>query len=144
MNNVSYFKVFLAVLFANLASALVIFIVSTMMWYFTGKALLDTFSGKANKIDTPHTRARIAAEQQTQFTGHSQLPMADDGVNRLLEKQQEQAAKYQRERKDRINAYKTNLEVCNFWRKDYDLNKSKYNKDMMEGACKRAAQTVAY
>ncbi len=100
MGNISYFKIFLAMLFANLAAALIIFIVSTMMWYFTGKAIFEAIGGSKTAYDTPHSRAKIAAQQQPSMPLQNTQTASNDSFNQILEKQRAQLAQAQRDRKE--------------------------------------------
>lgn len=85
---------------------------------------------------TPHSRAQAQAQQEA---------LKNKLVPRSLSSTQQRS---QTNNSDGLeakrNAYKTNLEVCNFWRGEYSGNKSKYNKRMMDNSCKRARETFVY
>lgn len=60
----------------------------------------------------------------------------EESQRQLRKRQAEQAAKQQAIN----NAQRTNNEICDFWRSEYQQLQSDRNKSMMDGACARAAK----
>jgi len=61
----------------------------------------------------------------------------EESQRRARERQAQRAAKQQIIN----NAQRTNNEICDFWRNEYQQLQSERNKSMMDGACSRSAKS---
>ncbi|WP_462181565.1 hypothetical protein [Pseudoalteromonas gelatinilytica] len=119
--NINYIKLYFCLTLTGIS------IFATMESYYLYRAHVLAKEAQAIANQAERDAKAAAVRAQLDF---------EESQRQLKKRQAEQAAK----QKLIDNAQRTNNEICNFWRNEYQKLQSDRNKSMMDGACARAAK----
>src|SRR5690606_39048524 len=126
----SWLKIFSAVLAANLATAVIGFLVSTFLF---ASAMNMTMSAVQDRMLGGHVTfgsTQAAPDPDAVRSRNEQL-------KRLQQEKEAQARRQQALRDQQQNAQRINSETCNFWRQQYQESPNNKNKAYRDAACSR-------
>jgi predicted 3-demethylubiquinone-9 3-methyltransferase (glyoxalase superfamily) len=147
--NMSYSKLFLTIYLSITLAGFTLFGVKHYLDKQATEQMIDQMEAAAAKAKFELERATFMAKLDAKRAQRSAThkPAKSTTVNTkptTIEVKRTYQSSYTQERRRKEEARRTNHEVCNFWRKEYNKEKSKYNKSMMDGACYRAGTYYSY
>ena len=117
--HINYLKLYFCLTLTGIS----IFATMESYYIYRAHALAKEAQAIANQAQRDAKAAAVRAKLQL-----------EESQRQLRKRQAEQAAKQQAIN----NAQRTNNEICQFWRGEYQQLQSERNKSMMDGACARA------
>lgn len=127
----SYFRLYLTIVGAILTA---FFIMAVCSMLFSA-ALLKAFTADLKSETRYMTNS---SQQHSPVLQRDLQQLANKSMQQIAEPIQQRAALQSKQSQQQSSAHKTNLQTCEFWRQQYQNEKSDRNKMHANSACERA------